>query len=153
MKRPEDVKLSRAEGDALIERVKANTLTEDDRRVVVKLIELWFWLNFALLEAKLSMKRLKRLLFGRGREDGDDDIENPPPSGGEADPTEPAVTDTPSPSPDDEPADETAPRPKRCGHGRKSAQAYTGAQVVACCHETLEVGEVCPACGVANSIA
>ena len=147
MKRPEDVKLSRAEGDALIERVKANTLTEDDRRVVVKLIELWFWLNFALTEAKLSMKRLKRLLFGRGHEGNDDDNETPPPSGAEADATEPAATDTPSPSPDDEPVDETESRPKRRGHGRNSAQAYTGAQVVACCHERLQVGEVCPACG------
>ena len=44
MKQPDDIHLSRAEGEALIERVKANTLSEGDRQVVVKLIELWFWL-------------------------------------------------------------------------------------------------------------
>ena len=147
MKRPNDVKLSRTEGDALIERVKANTLTEADRRVVVKLIELWFWLNFALTEAKLSMKRLKGLLFGQGREGNDDDHEEPPPTSGDDSPTEPPPTDSATSSPDPEPVDETEPRPKRRGHGRKSAQAYTGATVVACCHETLQVGEVCPACG------
>lgn len=141
MKQPDDVKLSRDEGDALIERVKANTLTEADRRVVVKLIELWFWLGFALTEAKLSVKRLKRLLFGQGRNSENDDNEEPPSGGGDA---SPPPADSAAPSPPDE-ADKPA-KPRR-GHGRKSAQAYTGATVVTCCHETLGVGEVCPACG------
>lgn len=146
MKRPEDIKLSRAEGEALIERVKTNTLTEDDRRVVVKLIELWFWLNFALTEAKLSLKRLKRLLFGRGRERGDDDDDTPAPSGGAA-AVEPPAADTSVPSSEPDAVDDSAPRPPRRGHGRHSAYAYSGAHVVACRHERLQRGEVCPACG------
>jgi len=148
MKQPDDVKLSRDEGDALIERVKANTLTEADRRVVVKLIELWFWLSFALTEAKLSVKRLKRLLFGSGRSSRDDEEEEPPAHGGEDSSTEPSPVDAAALSPPDEqPAQADKPSEPRRGHGRKSAQAYTGANVVACCHETLGVGEVCPACG------
>jgi hypothetical protein len=35
---PADVKLSREEGRALIERLQVNTLTGDDRRLLVKLI-------------------------------------------------------------------------------------------------------------------
>jgi len=38
---PDDVKLSREEGQALIERLQANTLTGEDRGLLVKLIQLY----------------------------------------------------------------------------------------------------------------
>ena len=145
MKRPDEVKLSREEGDALIERVKANTLTEADRQVLVKLIRLWFWLSVALSEAKLSIGRLKRALFGRGRDGGDDD-QGEGPSGN------PAESSPPQPSPSatgtgkGQGGRSSSSKPRR-GHGRQSAQAYSGAQVVSCRHEALAVGQLCPACG------
>lgn len=43
---PEEVKLSREDGDALIERLQANTVTSDDRRLLIKLIQLYFWFTF-----------------------------------------------------------------------------------------------------------
>src|SRR5262245_37359767 len=64
MKRPEDVRLSREEGAALIERIERNALSAEDRQVLVKLLTVYFWLLFALREAKLSLKRLKALVFG-----------------------------------------------------------------------------------------
>ena len=64
MKRPEDVHLSREEGEALLARLEANTLTAEDRRVLGKVLTFYFWLVFALREAKLSLKRLKTLVFG-----------------------------------------------------------------------------------------
>ena len=64
MKRPEDVRLSREEGEALLARLEANTLTAEDRRVLGKVLTFYFWLLFALREAKLSLKRLKALVFG-----------------------------------------------------------------------------------------
>src|SRR4029450_7312398 len=64
MKQPEDVQLSREEGEALIERIERNTLSADDRQLLVKLVTCYFWLLFALREAKLSLKRLKALVFG-----------------------------------------------------------------------------------------
>src|SRR5215510_2061886 len=64
MKQPEDVQLSRAEGEALLARLEANTLTAEDRRVLGKVLTYYFWLLFALREAKLSLKRLKALVFG-----------------------------------------------------------------------------------------
>src|SRR5262245_34444228 len=64
MKRPEDVRLSREEGEALIERIERNALSAEDRRVLVKILPYYFWLLFALREAKLSLKRLKVLVFG-----------------------------------------------------------------------------------------
>ena len=77
MKRPEEVKLSQEEGEALIERVTANQLTEADQRILVQLIRLYFWLTFALRETKISLGRLKSALFGQGskkpRSKGDED--------------------------------------------------------------------------------
>src|SRR6185436_3448071 len=64
MKRPEEVQLSRAEGEALLARLEANTLTAEDRRVLGKVLTFYFWLLFALREAKLSLKRVKALVFG-----------------------------------------------------------------------------------------
>jgi hypothetical protein len=64
VKQPEDVQLSRAEGEALIERLERNTLSAADRQLLVKVLTFYFWLLFALREAKLSLKRLKALGFG-----------------------------------------------------------------------------------------
>ena len=64
MKHPEDITLSREEGEALIERIERNALSAEDRRVLVKVLTFYFWLLFALREAKLSLKRLKALVFG-----------------------------------------------------------------------------------------
>jgi len=64
MKQPEDVRLSREEGQALIERIERNALSAEDRQLLVKILTFYFWLLFALREAKLSLKRLKALVFG-----------------------------------------------------------------------------------------
>ena len=145
MKRPEEVQLSREEGEALISRVEAaDQLSTEDRRVLVKLIELWFWLTFALNEAKLSITRLKRLVFGQGRSSDDDD------AGGSASATGSASASSAQPTPSGHSGKGFSNKKKakkRKGHGRLSAEAYTGAKVQRCCHETLQVGQRCPACG------
>ena len=67
MKSPEEVKLNREEGEALIERIKASDLRSEDQGLLVKLIGVYFWLTLALQEAKISLKRLKVALFSEGR--------------------------------------------------------------------------------------
>ena len=64
MKRPEEVTLSRDEGEALRSRLEREALTAEDRQVLGKVLTFYFWLLFALREAKLSLKRLKALVFG-----------------------------------------------------------------------------------------
>jgi rRNA maturation protein Nop10 len=64
---PDDVKLSREEGEALMERIRARSLASDDQRLLVKLVQLYFWFTFALRETTISLGRLKRALFGEGR--------------------------------------------------------------------------------------
>ena len=64
MQRPEAVNLSREEGEALIERLEGHALVAADWRVLVQVLQVYFWLLFALQEATFSLKRLRALLFG-----------------------------------------------------------------------------------------
>jgi transposase len=148
---PDEVKLSREEAQALIERLQANTLTGEDRGLLVKLIQLYFWFTFALRETQISLGRLKRALFGEGQRP------SPLPTGGEAvagadagsTAAGGATPATGSTAPMEDPADTPAPAPsaRRPGHGRRGADAYPGAERVVCRHETLAAGQRCPACG------
>jgi transposase len=145
MKQPEDVHLSREEGEALIERIERSALSAEDRRVLVKVLTFYFWLLFALREAKLSLKRVKALVFGEKPKK-----RNPPESGGSASSGGSGASAPPSGSPEVPSAGESVPtKDKPCppGHGRHGAVVYRTAQTVACRHEELAVGERCPACG------
>jgi hypothetical protein len=146
MKQPEDVHLSREEGEALIERIERNALSAEDRRLLVKILTFYFWLLFALREAKLSLKRLKALVFGEKPKKP-----KPPSSGGVAGGGSPdekveqaSEAQRVSFSTSSRALEKKAPPP---GHGRHGADVYRAAQTVACRHEELAVGERCPACG------
>lgn len=145
MKQPEDVQLSREEGEALLARLEANTLTAEDRRVLGKVLTFYFWLVFALREAKLSLKRVKALVFGEKPKKYE-----PPESGGSASSGGGETSAPPSGSPEVPSSSESAPTKEKSrppGHGRHGADVYRAAQTVACRHQELAVGERCPACG------
>ena len=146
MKQPEDVQLSREDGEALIERLERDALSAEDRRLLVQVLTFYFWLLFALREAKLSLKRLKALVFG-------EKPKKPPPSssGGTVEGGSPgarAATTGAAPAASSAaaaPSPEKKPPPP--GHGRYGADVYEAASTVECRHETLAVGQRCPACG------
>src|SRR5262245_42393129 len=147
---PEQVQLSRADGEALRQRLAGDTLTATDRRVLDLVLQWYFWLLFALQEATFSLKRLRVLLFG----EKPNTRKTTPPSGassnaghgpggmgsapaqGMPDATE--ATDVERPP---------SPGKRHPGHGRQGAETYRGAEHVVCRHETLAVGERCPVCG------
>jgi hypothetical protein len=130
MKRPDEVKLSREDGEALRKRLEGDTLTAHDRQVLGHVLAWYFWLMFALQEAKFSLKRLRALVFGEA------------PKKRKTKPPAPA-----SGSRDDAGGAGAAEKKRRPGHGRHGAQAYVGAQHVQCRHEQLAVGQRCPVCG------
>ena len=152
MKEPEPVKLTAAEGEALIQRLKANELKDEDRRVLEQLIHMYFWLLFVVQEAKLSLKRLKRLIFG-----GSDPPELPtqPPKGPPADPLRAGTSDSaPVSELTSEPSEErdAAGRRKRGGgkppgQGRYGAETYGGAKRILCTLDEVQAGQRCLACG------
>jgi transposase len=145
MKQPEDVQLSREEGEALIERIERNALSAEDRQLLVKLLTFYFWLLFALREAKLSLNRLKALVFGEKKKP------KPPASGGTAGGGSQDEQETATSASPDVSSAAAAPTPEKKppppGHGRHGADVYRVAQTVECRHEALAVGERCPACG------
>src|SRR6185369_902118 len=118
MKQPEDVRLSREEGQALIERIERNVLSAEDRQLLVKVLTFYFWLLFALREAKLSLKRIKALVFGekpkKPKPPSSDGTASGGSGGGSELPTSTAQG-VPSPAPAAPPA-KTPPPP---GHGRQ----------------------------------
>jgi len=164
VKKPVDnVTLSAEEGEALITRVHLSNLAQADARVVEQIIRLYFWVAFALQEAKLSVKRLQNLFFGSGRKP-----KTPPESaasapssdglgedaaGGEGVPVAEASPGIEAAGGEAGPAaseSEASPKPRgghRLGTGRLGADAYEGAERVECHHEALAVGQRCPVCG------
>jgi hypothetical protein len=146
MKQPEDVQLSQEEGEALLARLEANTLTTEDRRVLGKVLTYYFWLLFALREAKLSLKRLKALVFGEKPKPPKPPASGGTPSDGGAGRSKSSsgTSHEASASPLSSPPEKKPPPP---GHGRYGADVYRTAPTVACRHEELAVGERCPACG------
>jgi transposase len=146
MKCPEEVKLSREDGEALRQRLAEDTLTATDRRVLDLVLQWYFWLLFALQEATFSLKRLRVMLFGdtpKQRQsssasgssagDGVGDVGTPETAGRVATAEDHRT--------------EGSRGGHRPGHGRQGAAAYPGAERVTCRHETLAVGERCPVCG------
>jgi transposase len=147
MKRPEEVQLSRDDGEALRTRLASDALTADDRRVLDQVLQWYFWLLFVLQEATCSLKRLRAILFGdkpkqrqspssSGSSDGSD-------GAGDGGAASTAVRGATA----EDHRSEGSAGGHRPGHGRQGAAAYPGAERVTCRHETLAVGERCPVCG------
>ena len=150
MKCPEEVKLSREDGEALRTRLSGDALTAADRRVLDQVLQWYFWLLFALQEARFSLKRLRGLLFG---EKPSSRQPSPPPGVASHASSEPGGPgNTPAHAGADATQAPEAGRPpsaakQRPGHGRWGADTYRGAEHVECHHETLAAGERCPVCG------
>ena len=143
MERPDEVHLSRAEGEALRTRLARDTLTAADRRVLDQVLQWYFWLLFALQEATFSLKRLRAMLFG---EKPQKRKESPPDmSSDSSDGTRGSGAAAGAPTKGD--SAQGAARLRRPGHGRWGAEAYSGAAREECRHEELAAGERCPVCG------
>lgn len=94
----------------------------------------------ALQEAKISLKHFRTMLFGAYAT-----VRNPAVPGGS--PHGEALRKPPAASS----GHGTPVMPTRGaiapGRWRQCTEAYAGAERVACHHETLRIGEVCPVCG------
>jgi transposase len=161
MKRPESVTLSAQEGEAMMARLAAYAPSMSDCEVLIQVLRWHVWLVWTLQEAKLSLKRRRTLLFGKG-------VQAPKPqapaaaapgrepvgkgegagplrsmdegtSGVKAAAAQPGASDAEAPP--------KAAGGHRPGTGRLGADAYEGAKRVECRHEELSVGQRCPVCG------
>ena len=161
MKQPADnVTLSSKEIESLMAHVHQSNLPVVVARRLEEIARTCLWLVFALQETKITVRRLRRVLFGKAFEastPAGQEVLAPSSAGGDethagaardagaaetaATPGEAPPRTSPRPSPD---------KPKgghRPGTGRHGADAYVGAERVECRHEELAPGQRCPVCG------
>lgn len=117
----------------------------------------WYLSLLSLIEKKrITISRLRRLLFGP-RTERTRDVVSPDDSAtsspDEQDMSEHGASDQDAGAsgepPTETPAAEAAKRkrPKRRGHGRMPAEAYTGCELVRVTHSAFRPGDCCPHCG------
>jgi len=157
------VTLSADEGEALIARVHQSNLGAEDAGGVAWVIRMYFWVALTWQEAKLSVKWLRTMFFGRGHKGKTPaGPQAPAPlhaalgegeEGGASAPVEEHAAGVAAGGGDEgagaaqreaPPKAKGGPRP---GTGRLGSEAYVGASRVECRHEELAVGPRCPVCG------
>jgi hypothetical protein len=135
-------KTNPSEIEALLERVKRSGIEPRDAQLVERLLRLLLLMASLLEHKNASIKRLKRLIFGPGSDKRTASESK----------TEQSTSDTASSAPvESEPsagrgadsgqAYAADPMPKRPGHGRRPASAYTGARLVLCRHPRFKAGD------------
>ncbi|HEX9869199.1 MAG TPA: hypothetical protein VGC99_11495, partial [Candidatus Tectomicrobia bacterium] len=92
-------------------------LTAEDRRVLAKVLTVYFWLLFALREAQLSLKRLKALVLGETAKKRESPDSGKGGDGGSG----PGGTGEAAAGPASAAREEAAVGERRPGHGRQSA--------------------------------
>lgn len=162
IKNPPPIEVEEAAIERLIEQAQQGLLDATDQKQIVPLLRTLVWLQRTLFETRISLSRLKKILFGKRTEKSTRKRQDPPggsskelsPEGGS---TQPAVgsKDTPANTSADAPSNtragekssgggSEATRPR--GHGRFGAADYPGADSVFCTHDEFQAGDRCPEC-------
>lgn len=128
--KPKIVELSMDEWEAMLQRAQAEPLNEAECERLKALGESYIYLLKLLEDKRITMDRLRKLLFGATTEKTSNVI--PPPQN--APPIQPG---------DDPPPEKTTPVP---GHGRNGAEDYCGAEKIQVPHGHLHSGDRCPDC-------
>jgi transposase len=168
MSQPKPEQIEASEVERLIALAEQGQLDATDQRRVAPLLRTLVWLQHTLLETRISLAKLKRLLFGKPtekapRQPPDEPPPDPPPdppndspgahpdddadaqAGNAAPSGSDAKTTTATSAVDPDPAGKPD-KPPPPGHGRLGAADYPGAEVQFCAHDHLACGARCPAC-------
>jgi transposase len=140
----------------VLQRVKP-TVQEADYLILHRIVETLAYIMQALSNARMSLKRLKKMLFGPASERTADLLKDagagPDTSAGASETTPPAnqpPTGAPShPQPPQDSQNPPDPAPPKCkppGHGRNGAKDYPGARKIWVPHSSLHPGDCCPEC-------
>jgi transposase len=133
---PERIDLDRSELEAILEHAKTAALSEAEYAKLHAAMETLIFLTQELEKNRVSVQRLKQLLFGATTEKTQkvmDKILD------EAEKKKHARDDAAE-------GEEAEKQQKAKGHGRNGAEAYTGADKVRVTHASLKPGDACPNC-------
>jgi hypothetical protein len=144
------VEMTREELDALLQRNEL-LMSKEDYQKVKALVDTFLFMTQCLQRKNLSIKRLRKMLFGASTEktskvlkkQSQDEVGGEQPADQSSDGTSQPGTSQPGAAAPDKPAKPS----KRCpGHGRNGAQDYPGANKVQLEHPSLKSGDLCPQC-------
>jgi len=133
---PERIDLDRSELEAILERARTAALSQAEYDKLHAAMETLIYLTQELEKNRVSVQRLKQLLFGTTTEKTQKVTEK---ILDKADKESNSGDDTAE-------GKDTKARQKAKGHGRNGAAAYTGAHKVCVPHESLKGGDACPNC-------
>jgi len=151
---PEAIELDQADLESKLDQIQT-VMGEDVARPFRQLLHWYVFLLTLLREKKLSILRLRNMVFGAATERAADVLSSAGQSSGPSEQTSaapPTAPETCSSTENSESSDpnapgDCAPRRRRRGHGRISARQYTGCTQVIVTHESLCPGDDCPDCG------
>ena len=159
MKDPQPIEIEETEVEQLIEKAEQGTLDAAEQKRLVPLLRTLIWIQRTLLSTRISLSRLKRILFGKKTEKrprkpkdpatGEDGGGNGPGGspgtggGGEDPPAGNGDGSGAMPS-GGQPSDSSTHN--RRGHGRRAAAEYSGAEAVFCPVDAHQSGQRCPHC-------
>ena len=151
MKEPQPIEIDDREVEQLIHKAEQGTLDAGEQQRLVPLLKTLLWLQHTLTSTRISLAKLKRILFGiktekRGRKPKDPDDEDPGGASGsnEAGGSNDPPSGTPASSSGKPSSDTNSPKAR--GHGRRAAADYVGAETVFCPHPEHHSGDRCERC-------
>ncbi len=157
MKEPRPIEIEATEVEQLIAKAQQGNLDAAEQKRLVPLLRTLVWIQRTLLETRISLSRLKRILFGQKTEkrprkpkDGDSGSggvgtgsDSNPDTGSEE---TPAADAKPGCGGQSQGQERDSNTDKRRGHGRRAAADYPGAETVSCPNEQYRSGDRCPTC-------
>ena len=143
MKEPELVTATQAQLDEILLRSKP-ALSDAQYQLLEGVLSTFVYVMLKLQNAKTSIKRFQRMLFGHATEHKHNVLERATVAADAQ--AQGAVAQRPPALAGAVPVGAAVPRPPLPGHGRNAAAAYSGAPIVQCNHPELESGDRCPQC-------
>lgn len=128
---PERIDVDSQDLYAILERAKTGPLAEEDYEKIQAAIETLIFLTQELEKKRVSVERLKRMLFGATTETTRRLVEK--------------LLDEATKKKTSAAGDEKPEEPME-GHGRNGADAYTGAEKILVPLENMKEGDSCPSC-------
>jgi transposase len=140
-------KINPSEVETLIEKIEQNTLSEQDKRKITRLLRTLLYVVGMLQEKKITLLRLKEMVFGKKSEKMKrGEGEKGASKYGPGSQTQEGGTGDGSQTPKNEKPEgvEGEKAQRKTGHGRRPASDYPGARKVHCRHQQLASGSRCP---------
>lgn len=129
---PKRIELTVQEVEALIERIRQESLFKPDYGLLVAIVKNYFTLDQAHQEQSHTLLRMVNQIFGPRTEKAKEVLKG--------------ASSKEAPLDSSSPTETASPQEKPKGHGRNGASAYQGAQKVCVPHPCYKAGDRCPLC-------